>query len=51
MGIKISAPGLEYALAGSELFRAKNEVEVENYKSQLEGDLIDIMDKYVDPSS
>lgn len=32
MGIKISANGLENAIAGSELFRANNEEEVESYK-------------------
>ena len=32
MGIKISAPGLEHAMAGSELYRADNEEEVESYK-------------------
>lgn len=35
MGIKISANGLENAIAGSELFRANNEEEVENYKAQI----------------
>ena len=48
MGIKISANGLENAIAGSELFRASNEEEVEMYKSQIADDLVDIMDKYVD---
>ena len=48
MGIKISANGLENAIAGSELFRANNEEEEEMYKSQIADDLVDIMDKYVD---
>lgn len=51
MGIKISANGLENAIAGSELFRANNEEEVENYKAQIQDDLVDIMDKYVDKTS
>ena len=50
MGIKISAPNLENALAGSELFLARNEDEVEEAKSQISGDLADILDKYVDKS-
>lgn len=50
MGIKISAPNLENALPGSELFKATNEEEVENFKEQIESDLVDIMDKYIDKS-
>lgn len=48
MGIKISAPGLEAAIAGSELFKCTNEKEIQEAKEQIEGDLIDILDKYVD---
>lgn len=33
MGIKISAPSLENALAGSELFQAHTEEEIEEAKS------------------
>jgi hypothetical protein len=33
MGIKISAPGLEMAIAGSELYKAKNEDDIEDYKA------------------
>jgi translation initiation factor 5B len=51
MGIKISANGLEHAIAGSELFRANNEEEVQTYKEQIADDLVDIMDKYVDKTS
>lgn len=51
MGIKISANGLENAIAGSELFRATNEEEVENFKAQIQDDLVDIMDKYVDKTN
>jgi len=50
MGIKISAPGLENALSGSELFRCANEEEIEEAKVAIEGDLVDILDKYVDKS-
>lgn len=48
MGIKISAPGLEAAIAGSELFRCNTEEEVEDAIAEIEGDLIDILEKYVD---
>lgn len=48
MGIKISAPGLEYAIAGSELFKATNDEEIAMYKAEIEDGLVDILDKYVD---
>jgi translation initiation factor 5B len=48
MGIKISAPGLECAIAGSELFRCQTEEEVQDAIAEIEGDLIDILEKYVD---
>ena len=32
MGIKISAPNLDKALPGSEVFKAANEQEVEDFK-------------------
>jgi translation initiation factor 5B len=51
MGIKISAPGLDHAMAGSELYKAENEEEIEQFKSQIADDLVDIMDKYVDKTS
>ena len=50
MGIKISANGLEHAIAGSELFKATSEEEVESFKEQISDDLVDIMDKFVDKS-
>lgn len=51
MGIKISAPNLEKALPGSELFRATNEEEIEICKGKIEDDLVDIMDKYIDKTN
>ena len=48
MGIKISAPGLDFAIAGSELFKCSNEDEVQEAIEQIEGDLVDILEKYVD---
>ena len=51
MGIKISAPGLENAMAGSELYRATSDEQIEQYKTQIADDLVDIMDKYVDKTS
>jgi translation initiation factor 5B len=51
MGIKVSAPGLEHAMAGSELYKARNEEEIEDFKAQIAGDLVDIMDKYVDKTN
>ena len=51
MGIKISAPGLDHAIAGSELFKCSNEDEVQEAIEQIEGDLVDILEKYVDKTS
>lgn len=48
MGIKISAPNLEQAIAGSELIRCRNQNEIEAAKEEVEGSIIDIMDKFVD---
>lgn len=48
MGIKISAPNLEYAVAGSELFRCNNPQEIQDAIDNIEGDLVDILEKYVD---
>lgn len=51
MGIKISAPDMELAIAGSELFRCTNEEEIREAKQCISDDLIDILDKYVDKTS
>lgn len=50
MGIKISAPALDYAIAGSELFKCVNEQEIQDAIDHIEGDLVDILEKYVDKS-
>ena len=50
MGIKISAPGLEHAIAGSELIRANTEAEIIAAKAEIEDGMTDIMDKYVNKS-
>lgn len=47
MGIKISAPGLEQAIAGAELIKAKGPAEIANAKEEIESSIIDIMDKFV----
>ena len=51
MGIKISAPNLDNAIAGSELFKCTNEHEIEEAKEHIEADLVDILEKYVDKTS
>ena len=47
MGIKISAPGLEQAIAGAELIKCKGAQDVEAAKEEIEASIIDIMDKFV----
>lgn len=51
MGIKLSAPGMEHALAGSELFKCNNEHEIEEAKIAIEGDINDLLEKYVDKTA
>ena len=51
MGIKISAPNLENALAGSELYRATNEEEIKEAIDAIHGDIYDIIEKYVDKAN
>jgi translation initiation factor 5B len=48
MGIKISAPGMEHAMAGGNLFRCANQADIDKAKMEIEDDLIDIMDRFVD---
>ena len=48
MGIKISAPGLENAIAGSELLRANTQAEIDAATAEINDNMVDIMDKYVD---
>lgn len=54
MGIKISAPGLEQAIAGSELLKvsnSKDQVEIDNCVKEIEDNMFDILDKYVDKNA
>ena len=51
MGIKISAPDMELAIAGSELFKCTNEEEIKEAKQSISDDLIDILEKYVDKTA
>jgi len=48
MGIKISAPGMELAMAGSALYKCANHSDIYNAVAHSEDDLCDILDKYVD---
>lgn len=48
MGIKISAPGMEHAMAGGNLFRCATQADVDKAKEDIADDLIDIMDRFVD---
>lgn len=53
MGIKISAPGLEQAVAGTELLRAQtnNQKEIDACVEEIENNMYDLLDKYVDKNS
>jgi len=48
MGIKISAPELDNAIAGSEVYCVKNEEEKQEAIETVEGDIVGIIDKYID---
>ena len=48
MGIKISAPDLEKALPGGELYKSNSEEETQDYVDQIKDDLSDFIDKYID---
>lgn len=50
MGIKISAPGLEQAIAGTELLKANSQKEIDRAVKEIEDNMYDILDKYVDPT-
>ena len=50
MGIKISAPGLEQAIAGTELLKANSQKEIDRAVKEIEDNMYDILDKYVDPN-
>ena len=47
MGIKISAEGLRHAIAGSELFLCKDDDDIEAAFDYINGDMDDIMNKYI----
>ena len=47
MGIKIAAPGLENAIAGSELLRANGQKEIDAATEEMADNICEIMDKYV----
>ena len=47
MGIKISAPGVEQAIAGTELIKAKGQADIAAAKEEIESSIVDIMDKFV----
>ena len=47
MGIKISAPGLDDALAGGELYRADNEEEIEDLQDEIKETMFNFAEKYV----
>lgn len=51
MGIKISAPGMDAAMAGSALHRCANAQEIEAAIALVEDDICDIQDRYVDKTS
>jgi len=53
MGIKISAPGLDQAVAGTELLRAQsnNQKDIDVCVEEIENNMYDLLDKYVDKNS
>jgi len=44
MGIKISAPGLENAIAGSELLKCNGEAEIAKAVAEIQNNMYDIID-------
>lgn len=51
MGIKISAPELEYALAGGELYRAECEEDIEDLQDMIADNMSNFVEKYIDKSA
>ena len=49
MGIKISAPDLEFALAGGELYKAENDDDIEDLEILIEETMLDFTEKYLSP--
>jgi len=49
MGIKISAPELDYALAGGELYKAKNDDEIDELCEEIKENMMNFAEKYVNP--
>jgi translation initiation factor 5B len=49
MGIKISAPDLDYALAGGELYRANSEEDIEYLCEEIQDNMLNFAEKYVNP--
>mmetsp|Transcript_4672 Transcript_4672/g.5577 ORF Transcript_4672/g.5577 Transcript_4672/m.5577 type:complete len:285 (+) Transcript_4672:1683-2537(+) len=49
MGIKISAPELDYALAGGELFKADSEDQIDDLCDEISEQMLNFAEKYVNP--
>lgn len=47
MGIKISAPELDNALAGGELFKADNEDDIQEHIEEIEDTMVAFVEKYL----
>lgn len=47
MGIKISAPELDWALAGGELYRAETEEDVEELEDLISENMLNFVEKYI----
>lgn len=50
-GIKISAPNLEHAIAGGELFRANTQDDIDRCCELADSDLKNIINKYIDKNA
>lgn len=51
MGIKISAPDLDHALAGGELLKAENEEQIEEMCDEINENMSNFFEKYVNPKA